>query len=156
VYVNGVRKVVGVDSAGSAIRRPGRIGIRGDNCNFKIDNFAVNALRVGSTLRAAQWEETAEKIDAVADLRETRVYPNPWRSDQHGAFPVTFDHLSEQADIRIFSLSGQIVREISTASGAATWDLMNASGDHVASGLYLYLVTNNRGDRFRGKLAIIR
>ncbi len=69
---------------------------------------------------------------------------------------MTFDHLAANTDIKIFTISGREVRRVSTTSDSATWDLKNDSGDHVASGVYLYLVTNNLGQQAHGKLAVIR
>jgi hypothetical protein len=33
---------------------------------------------------------------------------------------------------------------------------MNDSGDKVASGIYVYLITDSQGDKGRGKMAVIR
>jgi len=90
-----------------------------------------------------------------SDLSAVRVYPNPWRSDKHQTVPVTFDHLGSNSEIKIFTVSGHQVRTLPAASDAISWDLKNDSGDHVASGLYLYLVTNSLGQQARGKLAVI-
>ena len=38
----------------------------------------------------------------------------------------------------------------------ATWDLANKSGEKVASGIYVYLITDDQGDKTRGKVAILK
>ena len=91
-----------------------------------------------------------------SDLSGVRVFPQPWRKDKHHDFPITFDRLSTQATITIFSLSGHRIRTLETDNGTASWDLTNDSGDTVASGIYLYLISNEDGQETKGKLAIIR
>jgi len=86
-----------------------------------------------------------------------RVYPNPWRSDRHAHFMVTFDGLPAQAPVRVFTLSGHQVRALtSDSNGKIFWDRTNDSGDLVASGVYLYSVSDSQGQTSIGKLAIIR
>jgi len=85
-----------------------------------------------------------------------RVYPNPWRSDKDSGLPVTFSGLTAGGTVKIFTVSGHKVREFDNASGSVAWDLTNTSGDPVASGVYIYLITDGQGDKARGKVAIIR
>jgi hypothetical protein len=86
-----------------------------------------------------------------------RAFPNPWRSDQHPGRFVTFDQLTEGTTIRIFSIAAQHVKTLNTQSSTSVqWDLTNENGATVASGIYLFLVTNNAGQQASGKLAVIR
>jgi hypothetical protein len=93
---------------------------------------------------------------APIDLATVRVFPNPWRSDKHFSAPITFDHLTPASMVTIFTVSGHEVKSLSTAGSSITWDLANNASDRVASGMYLYSVTNAVGQTIRGKLAIIR
>jgi hypothetical protein len=88
-----------------------------------------------------------------------RAYPNPWRADRGYAQQITFDQLTGKTTVKIFTVSGHLVRTLSTqSSGLSTvsWDLTNDSGDRVASGIYIYLATNDQGQQARGKVAVIR
>lgn len=85
-----------------------------------------------------------------------RAYPNPWRSDRGYPAQITFDQLTGNTTIKIFTLSGHFVKGLPLASSSTTWDLTNESGNEVASGIYLYLATNNLGQKVTGKLAVIR
>jgi hypothetical protein len=85
-----------------------------------------------------------------------QVYPNPWRSDKHTGKNITFDGLTIGTDIKIFTVSGHKVAELHTDGPSVQWTLTNDSGDKVASGIYLYVITDNAGDKVRGKMAIIR
>jgi hypothetical protein len=85
-----------------------------------------------------------------------RAYPNPWRADRGYAQQINFDQLAGNTTIKIFTISGHLVRTLTTGNSSTTWDLNNDSGDRVASGIYIYLVTNDQGQEARGKVAVIR
>ena len=91
-----------------------------------------------------------------ANLSSVRVYPNPWRKDKHDGKPITFDQLTGEVTIKIFTVSAHLVKTLGPASGALTWNLTTDSGDPVAAGLYFYQATDSQGNKTRGKLAIIR
>jgi hypothetical protein len=93
---------------------------------------------------------------AGSDRQEGRSYPNPWRADQHGASGVFFDRWTPGSRIKIFTLSGKWVKNIDVEQGTAVWDLTNEAQEPVASGYYLYLVTDADGSGKRGKIAVIR
>lgn len=84
------------------------------------------------------------------------VRPNPWRADRHSAMGITFEGLPANVNLRLFTISGHLVREFANISTTVSWDLTNTSGQRVASGVYLYLVTDGQGQKVRGKLAIIK
>ena len=90
------------------------------------------------------------------DLKGTRAYPNPWRSNQDAGVSVTFDQMTLDATVKIFTLSGHWVKTLSSANGAVKWDLTNDTGEKVASGMYIYLVTNPQGQKQKGKLVVIK
>ncbi len=82
----------------------------------------------------------------ASNFASAGVFPNPYlahnplesRSFSNPSF-VTFTHLPNKAKIRIFSLSGKLIRELKKDNTEAffQWDLRNVSGLKVASGLYL-------------------
>jgi len=93
----------------------------------------------------------------AAEMARVKVYPNPWRSDKHAAHPhVTFEGVTLHTTIKIFTVSGHKVKELHTDGPTATWDLADESGDKVGSGIYLYVITDERGDKVRGKVAVIK
>jgi hypothetical protein len=93
----------------------------------------------------------------ASDFSAVQVYPNPWRSDKHAGKPVTFANLPVNSMIKLFTTSGHKVKELSSQnSGLSTWDLTNDSGDKVASGIYIYLITDSQGDKVKGKVAVIK
>ena len=108
----------------------------------------------GNLGRGGQPKNTVEVTST--NLDSARVFPNPWRSDKMSGSPVTFDHLTTNSTIKIFTVSGHWVTTLSAPGGSVTWSLRNDSGELVAPGLYLYVITNTQNQQKRGKLAIIR
>ncbi len=110
--------------------------------------LAMMAIGLGSSLGFAS-------IMISSTLDGVRVYPNPWRADQH-AGAVTFDQLPSMTTVKIFTLSGMFVKALDADAGSATWDLTNDAGDKVASGIYFYVLLTDDGQEFKGKLAVIK
>lgn len=118
------------------------------------------------------FEFTTKGLTAEAqtvDLDKIRVVPNPyyvraiWDENQYNQW-IEFRHLPSECTIRIFTVAGTLVRTIHKEPGAtgtseeyggtAQWDLRNTHGVKVASGLYIYQVESEYGDKV-GKLAIV-
>jgi hypothetical protein len=104
------------------------------------------------------------------DLDKVIAFPNPWRKDQAGnRNRVVFENLTQQVTIRLYSVDGQLVRTITPGessdegrtnnpgnSGKVEWGLSTQNGSPVASGVYIYIITDTTGHEARGKIAIVR
>jgi hypothetical protein len=97
-----------------------------------------------------------QPLTETTPLNSVRAYPNPWRSDRHQGILVTFDNLTSNSTVKLYTLSGHWIRTLDASAGSAGWDLKSDSGDKVASGIYLYVITNNQGQKTRGKLVVIK
>jgi len=99
----------------------------------------------------------AARLNAGSDLSQLVVFPNPVRV-YAGDTQATFNNISDQFRIRIYTVHGTLVREIyqMSTNQQFAWDLKNDSGNNVSSGVYVYLVTNDAGQKRTGKLVIIR
>jgi serine protease len=102
-------------------------------------------------------------IDAAAallgmvapDLTGLIVYPNPFEPAE-GHTEVTFQALTEEVTIRIFTLSGELVRKVELPFQYSwSWDVKNEDGEELARGVYLYVVTNEAGEKKTGKIAVL-
>ena len=103
-----------------------------------------------SPLRAVPVNLVPSNLDSV------QIFPNPWRADKHASLPITFDSLATNSTVKIFTLAGHWVKTLPISSSSVTWDLTNHSGNKVASGLYIYLITNDQNQKTTGQIAIIR
>lgn len=102
------------------------------------------------------------------------VAPNPYiEGNPNHSFgeptprKIEFRNLPEKATIKIFSVSGDLIRSLEhgpdsqgNLSGSAVWDQRSDSGLLIAPGLYIYVVQSNTegtaGQKTTGKLMIIR
>jgi len=91
----------------------------------------------------------------TSSLANIRIYPNPMRPAK-GHTRMTFSHVPAATRIRIFTLAGEKVKDLSAnADGTASWDGTNDAGRRVASGVYFALI-EGAGDKKRFKIAIQR
>jgi hypothetical protein len=102
---------------------------------------------------------------AKLDVEKINVFPNPYYGYQYREIApdnkyVTFSHLPENAIIRIFDISGVLVRTInhvSTSGQFETWNLQNDNNYPVASGIYIvYIDMPDLGKQKILKLAVIQ
>jgi len=110
---------------------------------------------------------------ADGSASDSYVFPNPWRphGPKSGDFAgqtgtdgggMTFTDLPSECTIKIYTLSGDLVRQIQHSDigspigqGEEKWDGKTAHGDTAASGVYLWRVESSV-DGKNGKLMIIR
>jgi len=113
------------------------------------------------------------------------VYPNPyrvnaaWDGGTNRTRRLNFYNLPERADIRVYTLAGEIVKEMhhegdtyrgdirwydnfsasnrQLSGGEHSWDILSENGLNLAGGLYLFTVKNlDTGKVQRGKFVIIK
>lgn len=101
---------------------------------------------------------TRHTIDATptSSVKSIRAYPNPFRPGQPGYDELTFDQMPPNASIKVYTLTGALVAELtSDANGAAAWNVKNLSGENIASGVY-YVLAEGEGGTKKTKVAIQR
>lgn len=100
---------------------------------------------------------------ATANVEGVYVVPNPYRGserwDEPGDARVQFFNLPERVTVRVFTIAGDLVRELEHAdplSGNLSWNLKNAEGQDIASGIYLFHVVSEQGFEQKGHFVVIR
>ncbi len=108
---------------------------------------------------------------AKNSLNNIKVVPNPyvvtasWEeaspySSGRGPRKIEFTHLPQKCTIRIFTVSGELVRTIEHESGildgSESWDLLTRDNLSVAYGLYIYHVDAGEIGERVGKFAVIK
>ncbi len=108
---------------------------------FDVSSFEVFRLMTGS----------------ADDLNGVIVYPNPFHPRSAMDQVLKFIGLTDHVRIEIFTLRGDLVwsRNIAYTGGGATWDGRNLEGKEVASGLYVYQITNSHGEKTTGRISVI-
>ncbi len=152
--------------------------------------FAVTAFDFGSPASNLASLETPPNRNFIAEFPQNRnsvvaergldvvVYPNPYRADAGyladgfegrgltGAndrkHRIHFTNLPPKCTIRIFSIDGDLIRELnhdciedSPECMHAEWDLLTRNTQAVVSGIYYYSVESDQGNQI-GKLVIIK
>ena len=96
------------------------------------------------------------RLQLPANLDQVVVFPNPFIPSQSVNGQVTFDKLTENATVSIYTLDGDRVRtQIKSTTGRAVWDGRNEGGADVVSGLYVYLIQGDGVEKV-GQVMVIR
>jgi hypothetical protein len=104
-----------------------------------------------------------------AGLDNINVVPNPYVGysmaeepgrlpDQRGDRVIQFRNLPQECTIRIYTVTGELVKEIykNDFTSYATWDLLSFEGQRIAYGVYIYHVdVPNVGEKI-GRIGVIK
>jgi len=139
----------------------------------------LESLETSPTLMPAVSYALESTGATLEDGPEVFVYPNPYRTDadyrQRGyegrgesdrpvdrTRAINFANLPSQCTIRIYSLDGDLVRELihevdptDPLASHDSWDLITRNTQLVVSGLYYWVVEDTQGHTQIGKLVII-
>lgn len=97
--------------------------------------------------------------DFSDELGDIQVAPQPFLIGTNQTQNLEFgsESLVAGADVRIYTPSGRLVRELSFETAATDgWDGLDDDGDFVGSGVYLMIVTDSSGNSKTGKVAVVR
>lgn len=118
--------------------------------------FPSSALSGGPFSLAAGGAPAVIIIEAAsATLGAARCYPVPFKPSA-GHTRITFTGLTRQARVRVYTVSGELVRTLEKNDSGETleWDVRNSRGENVASGVYVFTVKSG-GETATGKLMVI-
>jgi len=101
------------------------------------------------------------------DLDNVKVYPNPYKPGSGTIYDnsslgegIVFSNLTANANIKIFNIAGELVAEFNETDGDGMylWNTRNPNGEKIASGVYIYYVTNpnNNSHKAKGRIVIVR
>jgi hypothetical protein len=104
------------------------------------------------------------RVSSEAQLLDVYNYPNPFSTDTYFTFKLT--QIPDELKIRIFTIAGRLIKEISKKSfelnydfNRIYWDGKDQDGDKLANGVYLYKIIMKKGSKTLNvtqKLAIIK
>ena len=126
-----------------------------DNILSLAVNNSTGEVMIGTDrgLMGFMGEKTAEPNKISDD--DLKIYPNPVRPDYYG--DVTIEGLPYGAEVKITTTGGQVVTSGKSSNGEFKWDVRDAYGNDVGSGVYFVLVsTGNSKHGARGRLVVIR
>ncbi|MCK4666085.1 SBBP repeat-containing protein [Candidatus Dependentiae bacterium] len=97
----------------------------------------------------------ADFITFAENLKDVFVYPNPWKPET-GEDSIIFAKLTVNSYIKIYTISGELLIELKPDNINYPWNLKTEAGKSVASGVYLYVISNDKGEKRIGKFVIIK
>jgi len=99
---------------------------------------------------------TTTAVQAKEEFDQLLVSPNPYLLPPNR--DLTIDGLVENSRIKILSIDGKLIREVSTPGGRiGFWDGKDSEGQYVSSGIYLLIAFSESGDKVgTGKVAVVR
>jgi parallel beta-helix repeat protein len=93
-----------------------------------------------------------EAVSPPSTVDGARAYPSPFRPGD-GATGIMFDRIPPETDVRIFTMDGQRVKNLTAdGDGRVQWDLTNDNGNPVSSGVYLTSIEKDGG---RKRLTVV-
>lgn len=157
-----------------------RINLSGESNDYQYTNtqgeFSFSGLPAGSTFTVSPQDvnfkfqpksqtftdltknETADFTATriwFSSLDNLKVYPNPWNINS-GVNGITFANLTKSCTIYIYNIAGELIIEIRPDSLNYTWEMNNLGGTSISSGIYLYIIKNNRSESKKGKIVVIK
>ena len=97
------------------------------------------------------YEYFSDSSPAESSYDNLFAYPNPVRPEYGG--DVTITGMMEGSLIKIADASGNVIRQLKSTGGMATWNLCDESGNLVGTGVYLVLCSQSSGS---GKAAVTK
>ncbi len=91
----------------------------------------------------------------IKSLEFVKAYPNPVIYPDE-VYEITFEGYTEDCTIRIYTISGELIKELTPVGPQTFWDLKNDEENLIASGVYIYSITDPEGNRMAGKIAVIK
>ena len=130
--------------------------------NLANDEYQIQIFASDMSENVYEGEIFRFQLDEAVDIEDVRNVPNPIRTNTF--FTYNFVQTPEHVSIKIYTVSGKLVRTISDASARrgyneTYWDGRDEDGVRLANGAYFYKVTveaENRQIERVERLAILR
>ena len=115
-----------------------------------------NSNSVFITTPEGLYEYFSDSSPAESSYDNIYAYPNPVRPDYGGN--VTITGMMDNSLIKIADSSGNVIRQLKSTGGMATWDCCDQYGNRVNTGVYLVFCSqaNGSGNGAVTKIAVIR
>jgi hypothetical protein len=146
--INGIARVKGIDGTAEVYNTLNSGLVSNSVRNIHYDEF-TGKVYVATDGGISVISSTFGK--PTADVNSILAFPNPYVIDspddelEFNFFPGGI--------VRIYSMAGELVREIQIGR---RWNGRNEQGKDVASGVYIFVLTDSGGNVGRGKILLIR
>ena len=115
-----------------------------------------NSNSVYVTTPTGLYEYFSDSSPAEPNYSNIYAYPNPVRPEYTGE--VTITGMMDNSLVKIADASGNVIRQLKSTGGMATWDCCDQYGEHVKTGVYMVLCSRANGgsEAVVTKIAVIR
>lgn len=117
-------------------------------------NPETGEVMIGTDKGICSYQSGASQPEPSLDKNRIKVYPNPVRPEYHGN--VTVKGLTEDAEVKVMTASGEVVAAGRAVGGSFVWDVRDGVGARVAPGIYYFMIATQDGkDGIAAKIAVI-
>ena len=115
-----------------------------------------NSNSVYITTPAGVYEYFSDSTPAESSYDNIYAYPNPVRPEYGGN--VTITGMMDNSLIKIADASGNVIRQLKSTGGMATWDCCDERGERAKTGVYFVICSRANGgsESVVTKIAVIR
>ena len=103
----------------------------------------TGVVMIGTTNGLISYASDANTPSETLEKDLIHAFPNPVRPDYNGLVSVT--GLTDNANVKITSVTGQLIYEGTSNGGLFTWNGRTKSGQRVASGVYNVIASTSDG-----------
>jgi hypothetical protein len=126
------------------------VELESDLCWFTVDVLTTDWDRILSNPIFVVKEKVKSQKEDLDN--EIQVYPTPLISKKYGF--IYFTGVKKNSTIRIYNLAGELIKKIFAEDTVTTWNLKNTYEKNVASGIYIYIITNDQKIISKGRFII--
>lgn len=117
-------------------------------------NPTNNIVMIGTEEGLISYRSDATTPEKTLSEGNLKIYPNPVRPEFSGN--VRIEGLTFGSDVKITTVNGVVIAQGRSEGGTFTWNLRDLRGEHVNTGVYYVVVSNEGGtEGISGKIVVI-
>lgn len=116
-----------------------------DNIQCLAIHPTTGLVMIGTDMGLCGYMSDASQALEALDADNVTAYPNPVGPEYNGL--VTIDGLTQDAEIKICSSTGQLIHRGISNGGRYTWNLRTQNGRRVGSGVYQVIANTSNGKK---------
>ncbi len=108
-------------------------------------NNTTGEVMIGTDMGLCSYMGDAIEAEETLKYSNVKAYPNPVTPDWNGS--VTIDGLTNNAEVKICSSTGQLINSGRSNGGRFTWNCQTKGGRRVSSGVYNVIANTEDGKK---------
>lgn len=108
-------------------------------------NGQTGEIMIGTDKGLCSYQSAVSTPETSLNENRIKVYPNPVRPEYHGDVHVT--GLTDNAEVKVVSTSGQVVASGRSSGGTFIWNGRGLDGARVGTGVYYLMIATTDGNK---------